>query len=116
MALRRAAASGNRPARAGRYFRPMWQILSGADLVVPLADHRRLRFVVAARPPCARCTSRFSGSAVASDPKTLPSPIGEAVRTDGRDAVERYLAEGEPPATIRISTTGMWPSIAPEFA
>jgi hypothetical protein len=46
----------------------------------------------------------------------LPSPISDAVHTDGRHAVERYLAEGEPPAIIRVSTTGTWPSITPEFA
>jgi hypothetical protein len=96
MAVRRAAASGNMPARAGRSFRPMWQILSGADLVVPLADHRRLRFVVGSETAVREVYVEISGSAVASDPKTLPSSIGEAVRTDGRDAVKRYPCRGRP--------------------
>ena len=102
--------------RCPRYVRGVWEILSGPELVAPIADHRRLRFLIGSDLAVRELHAQISGTAAACAPDSLPSPIGEAVRTDGRHAVERYLAEGEPPAIIRISTTGMWPSITPEYA
>ena len=99
--------------RCQRYVRAMWQILSGPELVAPIADHRRLRFVIGSDRAVRELHVEISGTAASSAPGSLPLPIGDAVRTDGRDAVERYLADGKPPAIIRISTTGMSPSIAP---
>ncbi len=112
----RTASQRDRLVRCPRYVRGVWQILSGPELVAPIADHRRLRFVIGSDLAVRELYVEISGTAAACAPDSFPSLIGEAVRTDGRDAVERYLAQGEPPAIIRISTTGMEPSITPEFA
>ena len=102
--------------RCRRYVRAVWEILSGPQLVAPIADSPSPAILIGSDLAVRELHVEISGTAAACAPDSLPSPIGEAVRTDGRDAVERYLGEGEPPAIIRISTTGMWPSIAPEFA
>jgi hypothetical protein len=97
-------------------FEAMWEMLSGPELVDPVADHRRLRFVVGSEQAMRQVHVEISGTAAASSADTLASPIREAVLTDGRDALERYIAGGDPPPVIRLTTTGIWPSIAPEYA
>jgi hypothetical protein len=48
----------------------------------------------------------ISGTAMASDPATLPSPIGAFVTTQGQAAVEERLALGHNPKTIRADASG----------
>jgi hypothetical protein len=91
----------------------MWSVVQGPELVVPLADHRRLRFVVERGEEAREIFVEISGTAAACDPYALPYPVSAAVRTDGLSAVEHYLAEGDPPAIIEVGTNGIWSSIVP---
>lgn len=87
----------------------MWDVVRGPELVAPLADHRRLRFTARQAGEVREIFVEISGTAAACNPDTLPFPISEIVRTDGAHAVEHYLAVGDPPAVISVSTTGCSP-------
>lgn len=99
----------------------MWTIIEGPEEIPPLKDHHCLRFVIERGEDRRELFVEISGTAAACDPDTLPSPVGDAVRTNGLDAVQRYVEEAnrdgtEPPSTIEITTTGEWKRIAPTFA
>lgn len=99
----------------------MWRIIEGPEPVAPLGDHHRFRFVVERNDARRELFVHISGTVAASDVDTLPSPIDEAVRTNGLDTAQRYVDEinrdgTAPPSAIEVNTTGEWLQIAPAFA
>lgn len=84
-----------------------WTIASGPEEVEPLADRIRLRWVLRRDGEEREVFVEVSGAAWASDPDSLPSRIGEVVRSEGRSEVERHLARHEPPSRLLVTTVGV---------
>jgi hypothetical protein len=93
----------------------MWQIISGPEALAPTGDNRRFRFLSRRDTEQRETIVEIVGTACACDANSLPHPINKAVRTKGRDAIQRYIAEGDLPTLIKINTITMWPSIRPIF-
>ena len=90
----------------------MWNIIEGPIEVAPIADHRRFLCVIEKGEKRQEVYAEISGTAAACNPRTLPSPVDEMVVTEGRAAVERYLADDDPPGVIQIHTLGWRPVVA----
>jgi hypothetical protein len=84
-----------------------WTISSGPEQLAPLADHVRFHYCVALGQEAKDVFVEISGSAMASDPGSLPSPVGEAVATRGRSVLECHLDRAEPLANIVISSSSV---------
>jgi Nucleotidyl transferase AbiEii toxin, Type IV TA system len=83
-----------------------WAIVSGPVEVPPVADHRRYHYVVERRDERQDVFVEVTGTASAADPRMLPSPLDEAVRTRGASELVRLIERGVAPARIVISTRG----------
>lgn len=83
-----------------------WLIVSGPEVVAPAGDHHRFSYALARGDENRAVVVEISGTAMACDHRSLPSPVDDDVRSHGRSAVERYLDRVEPPAKIVVSTSG----------
>ena len=52
----------------------------------------------------------IAGTILDSDPDTLLDDIRQAVASNGKSAIERFLDEQHPPDRIVVSSTGIQPS------
>jgi len=84
-----------------------WTIASGPEEVAPVADHTRLRYVLRRDGEEREVFVELSGTAWASEPDSLPSPLDDVVRSRGRLEVERHLDRHEPPSRLIVTTGGV---------
>jgi hypothetical protein len=82
----------------------LWTVISGPEEVLPVADRRRYRWVVARGEDRREVFVEVSGSASATEPSSLPFPLEEAVRSRGASELVKLLDRTEPPARIVIDT------------
>jgi hypothetical protein len=105
--IRRIDGSEVRSPRAGRVPRAQrWKLQRGPELVAPLGDHTRYRYVLAQGEDTRDVFVEISGTAGAVDPATLPSPLDEVVSSRGASLVNANLDRIEPPARIAVHTAG----------
>ena len=81
-----------------------WTIVSGPEEVPPVADHRRYHYVIERRGERHDVFVEITSTAAASDPRTLPSPLDEAVSSRGVSELVELIERGVAPARIVIST------------
>jgi hypothetical protein len=84
-----------------------WTIVSGPEEVPPVADHRRFHYVIERRAERREVFVEVTGTAASSDPRTLPSPLDDAVSSHGASELVELLERGIAPARIVISTTAV---------
>lgn len=86
-----------------------WRIIRGPERLdsLPTADQQRYGYTVGDDGQTREVIVEVSGSVAASDPAGLPSPIGEAARTNGRSAVEAQLGRLELPQRITVTTASL---------
>jgi hypothetical protein len=85
-----------------------WDLVNGPRRARPVGDGQRWGYVFAGdRGEQCETFVEVSGTAAATDPNTLPSPLDEAVRTRGRSVLENSPRRSEPPAVIFVSTTAI---------
>jgi hypothetical protein len=90
---------------------PRWRPVGARrGAAAPGADAPRAFWITAQRDgEEAKVEVRISGSLAASQAR-LPREASEAIRTQGRSAVEKYSRQFRLPKTIVISTHGVFPS------
>jgi hypothetical protein len=86
---------------------PAWRIVDGPVEVEPTGDHVRFAFHLSEGAQTLPVFVEISGSANASDPETLPGPVRDAIRTNGRSAVEHRLVRVVPPTRLVVTTAGI---------
>lgn len=81
-----------------------WSIVSGPDSVSSTADQSLFRYVVRRGDEEREVFVELTGTVARTEPKTLPSPHDEHVRSQGRSILEAAAGRREPPARMVVST------------
>ena len=81
-----------------------WTIVLGPEEVRPLADHARYRYVFERDDDTQEVFVEITGTAAATDARTLPSPLDDAVSTRGASELVDLAERGIAPARIVIDT------------
>lgn len=83
-----------------------WEIQGPPQECRPTGANKILRYWLARDGEERDVVVEISLTLCATDPSTLPSPLDELARTEGRSVVERNLHRREPPARIIAHTKG----------
>ncbi|UUY03016.1 hypothetical protein LRS13_20415 [Svornostia abyssi] len=84
-----------------------WNIVGAPEQVLPLGAHDRYEISLEKDGAVRELFVQISYTAAACDPRTLPSPIGDLVRTRGGAFLDdRQLSRVEPPLLLVVSTLG----------
>ena len=83
-----------------------WQIHGPPEECRPTGANKVLRYLLRRDGEERDVVVEMSLTLCATEPSTLPSPLDELARTDGRSLVERSLHRREPPARITAHTRG----------
>lgn len=88
----------------------MWILTEGPTEVPSARDSRVFAYAIERDGIKRMALVELSGTVMACEPETLPSPIDDAVRSNGETLLRSVLAaRDEPPRRIVVNTTG-WTS------
>ena len=68
--------------------------INGPEKLEALADHHRFRFTILDEEGVSEVDVEISGTVMACEPDSLPYPLGDTVRTEGRSLVESIVKSG----------------------
>jgi hypothetical protein len=84
-----------------------WKIVGGPAPQPRLADSERYIYVVERGSVRTGVEVELSGTVMACDVETLPSPVDEAVRTKGAAIIAAHAMDDQLPARIMVDSAGV---------
>lgn len=84
-----------------------WPVVGGPILQPKVRDSTRLLYVIERAGVRRDIIVELTGTLMACDHETLPSPLDEHLRTLGRSLIEQWSEHEDLPRELRLSTVGL---------
>ncbi len=84
-----------------------WHVVRGPFPQQKIRDSERFLYIIERAGIRRDGVVELSGTMLASEPETLPSPLDDAVRTWGMSFIEQWPEDKELPQELRLSTVGL---------
>jgi hypothetical protein len=89
-----------------------WTVVGGPIPQPKVRDSARLLYVIERAGVRRDVIVELSGTLLACDHETLPSPLDDHLRTLGRSLIEQWPGHEDLPVELRLSSAGMVPPVA----